>query len=483
VTIAEQRGLIRGVLEGRNGRLFLGDQDGFALEWFLSTKPFNRPLLEVWKRTLRRRARELRRRGIPYAFYLAPDAHSVYPEDLPEGCERAGRGTPGEQFLATMREIAGIEYIDPRPDLLAAKGALEIYRKTDSHWTQYGSFIAYKTLCRALRSRVTLAELEARDVAFEYRRLYGDLGVLVTPERSEEAPRAIVSRNPYERLLDNDGFDRTSAFETFCPGAPPTRLLLMRDSFMTDQFDYLGRSFGHVLCAGTTTRLFLDEIDRWKPDIVMSHVGERRLYSYQVDHAQDTFEDIFRSDFTSDRGRIAGRAMLLLSARRAPEALPLVAPFEEDPALRPDHAYVAAQVLHANGLEQRAFGAIALALEHFPARPSYRCLASKIHVGLGNWDLAFESIARALEVASYNGHYHQVFAYLLTERGEMATARQYLERVLEEIDDFAPLWQLQTIACNAVGDKSSAYEAIAQALTLDSSEPVFHTLARETWRN
>ena len=478
----EREGKVRGVLEGRGGRLFLGDQDGFALDWFLSAKPFNRSLLEVWKRTLRRRARELKRRGIPYIFYLAPDAHYVYPEDLPAGHEAAaGQTPPGTTFLGFMSELKDIAFVDPRPDLLAAKGALEIYRKTDSHWTQYGSFIAYKTLCRALQGVVPVSELQARDVAFEYRRFFGDLGVLVEPERSEETVRARTARNPYVRIYENDGFDRTGCFETLAADAIATRVLLFRDSFMTDQFDYIGRSFRHVLCAGTTTSLFLDEIDAWKPRAVISHVGERRLYSYELDHRQDTFDDVFRTYFGSPRGRLAQKAMLLLGARRPADALAHITEFEADPALRPDHAYVAAQVLRANSLDERAWAAVNVALRSYPTRPSYLSLAAKIQLALGGLREALDLVGRALETASYNGHYHETFCYLLLAKGEAAAARRYLDAALVEIDDYGVLWYLQSLACEALGDRSGAIDAIVEALRLDSNEATFQTQAIKLW--
>lgn len=478
----ERQGKVRGVLEGRNGRLFLGDQDGFALRWFLNPVPFNRPLLEIWKRTLRRRARELKRRGVPYVFYLVPDAHYVHSEDLPADVDVAGNASPGATFLAFMHELRDITFVDPRPDLLAAKGGLELYRKTDSHWTQYGSFVAYKTLCRALAPLVPMSELQAHDVVFEYRRVFGDLGVLVEPERSEETPRAKLSRNDHQRIYDNEGLARTGCIETLAPGAAQARALFLRDSFMTEQFDYIGRSFRNVLCAGTTTSLFLDEVDAWKPDVVVTHVGERRLYAYEPDHRQDTFEDVFRTDFTSPHGRAAQKAMLLLGARRTTEALDSLAGFEGDAALRPDHAYVLAQVLHANGLHERAWAAVAVALNACPGRPSYLSMGAKIQLALGGIREAVTFAERALETAPYNGHYHQVYAYVLLSKGDAAGARRHLQATLHDIDDYATLWYFQSLACEAFGDRLGASEAIVEAMLLDGSEPAYKAHAVKLWQ-
>jgi len=481
----ERHGKVRGVLEGQNGRLFLGDQDGFTIGWFLSRTPFNRPLLEMWKRALRRRARELRRRGVPYVFYLAPDAHHMYPEDLPPEILPSGHVVPGEIFLNEMAELRDITFVSPRADLLAAKGGLEIYRKTDSHWTQYGSFVAYQTLCRALEGIVPLSEIEARDITFEYRRSFGDLGVLVEPERSEETVRAKIARNDHRRIYDNEGFDRTACFETIAPGAAETRAFILRDSFMTDQFDYIGRTFRHVLCAGTTTSFFLDEVDAWKPHVVITHIGERRLYAYayEPDHRLETFDDVFRTDYASPRGRAAQKAMLLLRAGRAAEALPHVEDFEADPALQPDHAFIAARVLGANELNSRAYAVLGAALHAHPERPSYLALGAKLQLSLGGLPQAADFAERAVAAAPYNGYHHETYAYLLLSRGDAAGARTYLDEVLHEIDDYGVLWYQLSLACEALGDRLSATDAIIEALLLDSSDATYRAHAVKLWQS
>jgi len=70
-------------LSGKNGQLFAGIAGGIDLIDLFSTAAPSGTLLH-WKRTIGRRGRELKRRGIPYVVNLVPSAHIVCMADLPD---------------------------------------------------------------------------------------------------------------------------------------------------------------------------------------------------------------------------------------------------------------------------------------------------------------------------------------------------------------------------------------------------------------
>lgn len=467
--LLKREGKIEDVVRGKNGHLFLGTQAGFDFDLFTSGRPFNQPLIELWKRTLRRRARELRQRGIPFAFVLVPDAHSVCREDLPDGTDRDFQA-PGDIFLAAMSELEDVIFVDVRGALLGARGGLPIYRHTDSHWTQYGAYVAYRAFCDAIAARADVTRIAARDVEFRFRHFFGDLGVLVEPEQSEKTPRATIANHPYERLYENEGLGRLGLLETRCASARPCRALFFRDSFMTDQFDFIGGSFSNVLTAGTTTSVFLDAVDEWKPDIVVNQVGERRLFAYETDHRAATFDDVFRSDFTSPLGRKAQQAMLLVRAGDPAGALSAIDGFAGEPELAPDHAYVGAQVCFAARCIDDARGYLDRALAARPDRPSYLALDAQIRLERGQNDEALQSVARAIEVASYNGYYHELYAYILIAMQRVTEACAHLDATLDVIDDSSNLWYWASIAREASGNRAGAADAIRQAIAIGGAE-------------
>ena len=135
----------------------------------------------------------------------------------------------------------------------------------------------------------------------------------------------------------------------------------------------------------------------------------------------------------------------------------------------------------AIGCSFGGYHAVNVALRSYPTRPSYLSLGAKIQLALGGLREALDLVGRALETASYNGHHHETFCYLLLAKGEPAAARRYLDAALVEIDDYAVLWYLQSLACEALGDRAGATDAIVEALRLDSNEVTFQTQAIKLW--
>ena len=465
-----REGTIGRVIEGRNGRLFVGNQGGFDVDRFISPRPLRASQTELWRRTLRRRARELKRRAIPYVFFLVPDAHFVCAEDFPEEMPLP-RSAPGDHFLQEMAELRDIVFVDPRKALVDAKGLLEIYRKTDSHWSMYGSYVGYQVLARALEALVPMSHIRASDISFEFRPTFGDLGASVVPERLEAAPRLTLERNPFQNVYVNDGFRRNGCQQTFAPSAAPSRALFYRDSFFTFLAEYVARSFRDMLCVGSTS-FFLDEVDRWKPHVVVSECGERRLSYYASDHRRDSFEDLFRADFASAKGRVAHKALMLLGEGLIAQALSEIAPLEAATDLDPDHAYALAQVYVAAGDFDRAATAIEVARGALPERTSFLSIEATIALARGDTAIALDRAERALALAPYNGYHHETYATILINCHAAAEARRHLDSTFAEIDDSGVLWYLSSLASRACGDDASASETIVQALTLDPSRLV-----------
>jgi tetratricopeptide (TPR) repeat protein len=469
--MSARQGLVRRVIEGANGRLFLGEQDGFSIESFLWPGPFGVGRTELWRRTLRRRARELKARGVSYVVMVVPDAHYLYRDDLPPEFALEPKA-PGQRWLELMSELRDITFVDPRRELSDASGLLEVYRKTDSHWSSYGAFVGYRALVRELGRLMPVSPLAAREVAFEFRSVFGDLGVSVVPERGEETPLPALRRS-YEKVYENVGLRRLTHQETFASQAPAGRVLFDRDSAFNAMFDYVACSVRHMACYGTTSSFYLDAVDRFEPDVVVSEIGERRLALFESDHLRDGFDDIFRADFSSPRGRKIQTALFAMRDGNIERARLVAGEFELHRDLDPDHAYVLAQILHADGEFARADETIDAALTAYPQRPSFLSLKASVALSAGDFRVAAAFADRALALAPYNGYHHQIHASVLLNRGEPDAARRHLDGVLREIDDARVLFYLHSLACGETGDRIGAIESILQALVIDPYDPAF----------
>ena len=478
----DREGEVRAVVEGRDGRLFLGDQGGFTLSGFLTEPPFSSSRAELWRRTLRRRARELQRRGIPYVVMVVPDAHFLYRTDLPADIEIAAT-PPGDVFLGFAREATNVTVVDPRGVLAAAEGLLEVYRKTDTHWSMYGAYIGYRTLIDALAKLVACSPLEARDIVYDFRPTFGDLGVSVVPERRADAPRTTIVRGDYETVYENDGYRRQGCAQTVNVGVPEGRIFVQRDSFYTSMADYMARSVRDVLWADTTGILYLDEVDRYRPDAVVYEVGERRLFVYESDHRRDGFVDLYRTDFASPRGQVVHRALLFLRRKLVAEARAEIAAIEGERDLDPDHAYALAQVLYATGDFGEAAARVHAALASHPLRPSYLSLGSSIARALGDAAVATQYAQRALALAPFNGYHHATYVEALLDCGTAREARIHLDDTLREIDDSSALFSLYGTACELLGDRMAAKEALSAALALDPENGDLQARASRLWQN
>ena len=103
---------------------------------------------------------------------VAPNKQSIYPEELRKnGTYLTSRL---DDFLARLTPEARSMFIDPRPELRAAKPRhdVPVYHPTDSHWNDLGAFIAYQKIVEVLAKadlidRPELATLDGVEIHAE----------------------------------------------------------------------------------------------------------------------------------------------------------------------------------------------------------------------------------------------------------------------------------------------------------------------------
>src|SRR5207245_2434181 len=81
------------------------------------------------------RAELLDRQGCDFVFMVAPDNHSVYPENLPPGTEHASV-RPVHQLMTTLEETGSrIRVVYPLEEMAAGKDAGLVCSRIDTHWS------------------------------------------------------------------------------------------------------------------------------------------------------------------------------------------------------------------------------------------------------------------------------------------------------------------------------------------------------------
>jgi hypothetical protein len=139
----------RNVLLGTAGWFYI--TEAWMIEHFRGALQFTDADMQGWQKLLERRRDWLAARGFKYVFVLAPDKQSVYPEYLPAWLKDLGGRTKVDQFVAYMKAHSTVTVVDLRPPLIAGKKIAPTYQKTDTHWNQFGAFLACQEVLRVMR--------------------------------------------------------------------------------------------------------------------------------------------------------------------------------------------------------------------------------------------------------------------------------------------------------------------------------------------
>ncbi len=93
-------------------------------------------------------AQAARGRGSAFLFAPAPGPAEIYPEVLPDWLPR-GAPTQPDLVMKAVRGC-GVDPLDLRPVLRAAKPSAQLYQHRDSHWTERGALVAFNAVARRL---------------------------------------------------------------------------------------------------------------------------------------------------------------------------------------------------------------------------------------------------------------------------------------------------------------------------------------------
>ena len=218
---------------------------------------------------------ELDSRGVSFAFMTAPNKATVYPECMPHYLKPTDNSR-NIDLLADALKIAGVNYIDAKSLLLAAKESREVYYKHDSHWNNYGAMLVYNEIAGFFG-----LEKHDPDVYETVKDRTGDLHNFVYPSSDYLEERIIYPDFAGYRSKRPVNFDRDKIVETTSE-VNGLSMVFYHDSF--------GRSLQPILSQGVGS-LFMTSyfpydtkyIDEGDPDLVLIELVERnlvRLYEY-----------------------------------------------------------------------------------------------------------------------------------------------------------------------------------------------------------
>jgi tetratricopeptide (TPR) repeat protein len=461
------QGFVSKTLEGRNGRLFIGDYGAPDTDAILVERPFQPQRLNLWRANLSRHAAWLAERAIPLVVLVAPDAFTACPDDLPEGWPRPG--PIGQPFAEALAGVPNLEVVFPLAALTEARGGLVVYKKTDTHWSAYGALVAYRELLKALPASLDVRRVEPRDVTFALKPTYGNLGVNV--DRKEAIPFPTVSGGAYETVYRATGADRRGLLVTRCSGGG-ARALILRDSFATEMGPYLSASFGEAWSFGPVTALDPDMVIASRPDVVIFQTSERRLLRFDPHHEELGWRERFEVDLKTPAGKAFGRLHQAAEAREFEAAADLAAAVAEADGLQPHHLiHCALACSHARRhAESTAYARRALRLDRSFAS-AWRLVALAALAQRGRRDAAWAGAARKMiRLAPENALYRGEYAQGLVKFGRVEDGVADLRAAIARFPDYPQLRIQLARVLERSGEREEAVGLLDAAIELMPAE-------------
>ncbi len=274
------------VMVGKNRWLFYSYRE--VLSDIACTRPLSADDLEQLRLSLEAVRDSLLKKGARFYVLIAPNKHSIYPEHLPPRARRVGDFSRLDQLESHLRRHSDLVLIDVRETFMEAKqqGQTPLYHRTDTHWNDYGAFLAQDRLMAAIRYDFPQIDpLHLENFTFErVREPGGDLAevLALADELDEEVVHLVPKQASLSReapLEDRPGYTRHPQFpplvcEHDAEGLP--RALILRDSFGNALIPYLSEYFSRSVFVWSpflTPEIIAGE----KPDLVILELVERNL--------------------------------------------------------------------------------------------------------------------------------------------------------------------------------------------------------------
>ncbi|MBS7329115.1 MAG: hypothetical protein KIG26_00680 [Lachnospiraceae bacterium] len=257
------------VLLGKDGWLFYkATGDGTPLYDYMGINHFSEEELAKVYDNLVAIGDGISARGMDVIFMTVPNKEQVYSEYMPDTVDKINDKSRLDELTEYIESKGGLIadrycYVDTSKVLRAYKDTYPLFYRTDTHWTECGSYLALMELRRAMDQRVTPID----EVVFT------DKGGFVG-----DLAKISGSRDEYSDV--NPVIDASSINDD---STKDQVMLIIGDSFG----DAMIHSAKHFYKEVYWVRLkeYTDELDRYEPDVVVVECVERYLSDLQEEVA------------------------------------------------------------------------------------------------------------------------------------------------------------------------------------------------------
>ncbi len=256
---------IIGVLEGKNGYLFLDNDTNKSVAQFTGRLLMDNVVLQDWCNFLAKVG------SVPgFILFVPPSKESVFPMYYPHVMSQR---RPIDQLKEVVGKVELDRFFYPR-ELLSTDE--RNYSKTETHYTALGAKKCFEEMA-ARYFDIDARKFIQEKFTLETRDNVGDLGSKVAPMRSSDF---MFLQNTYEeqyKVYDNE-VDNTGKVELYRNSEQPLisrRVLIFGDSFSGFIKPFFYACFREVLICRTVGTIYMDVVERFRPDYVISEMTER----------------------------------------------------------------------------------------------------------------------------------------------------------------------------------------------------------------
>ncbi len=289
---------------GEDGNIYYRDKDYIAAYQRLNT---DREYIDSMVGFLEKTDEYLKSKDIKFMYFVCPDKKTIYPEYFPKTVNVNENSQSVLDYLDERMGDTDICYIDPKDDLVAAKGNYRLYNKMYdvTHWNDRGAFIGHSLIDQKVREWFDDVPPLSED-NFDLETVHVD--------SLDNAKFAIDEDIPLYVLRDDETADYTELLKTAMECETDTfythhinasapndrRLLVFTDSYFQSHQKFYDNRFREVYFVHRQNYDYVQYfVNLTFPDMVIFETAERSISSEMpltTDFSGYRYEPAYRGD-------------------------------------------------------------------------------------------------------------------------------------------------------------------------------------------
>ena len=234
---------------------------------------------------------KLKEQGIDYVLVLPASKVSIYPEYIASGDYSVTR-TPSDMLADYIETHSDVKVVRLKDALLKAKDSGQLYFKTDTHWNEYGAYIAYCEIIRKM-NEWGMIDTPPADVTFYEGKYHGEMSAMLGDPNllpDEDCPKSKITEPKAQKITSGERYDafqnllrevgNTNPCTTYVNNSIVSpKVLMYSDSLFGGEWnvrEMLAENFVEYTDI-YSNRIEQRLVDFFQPDIVLYEIGERYL--------------------------------------------------------------------------------------------------------------------------------------------------------------------------------------------------------------